>query len=152
MAALENDLALSFLAIGNLARANELAAHARGRYERAADEFWLAHVTETQARIALAEGLAEKALHLAEVAIAHAEGSHNSKALLAALLGKAQAHLALDDPAAASACYERAAGLARSAPGTARVREVLSEWADFLARQGHHQRAYELTREALGSA
>jgi hypothetical protein len=38
--------------------------------------------------------------------------------------------------------------LARTGPKP-RLREILSEWSELLAESGEHQRAYELSREAL---
>ena len=43
-----------------------------------------------------------------------------------------------------------AADLRANGPRT-RLAEVLSEWAELVAAEGDHARAYELTREALQS-
>jgi hypothetical protein len=50
---------------------------------------------------------------------------------------------------AASAAWEAAVERVREHGPQGRLREVLSGWASSLAAQGQHERAYELTREAL---
>ena len=55
-AMLENDLALSYLALGNGRRADDLIASARAMLERLDDEWYLAHVLDTAAQVALTRG------------------------------------------------------------------------------------------------
>jgi tetratricopeptide (TPR) repeat protein len=55
-AGLENDVALSYLGLGNTSRAADLAASSRTRLEGLKDEWLLSHVIDTQARITLAAG------------------------------------------------------------------------------------------------
>lgn len=150
--ALENDLALSYLALGNGEKAGELATCARARFERLDDGRWLAHVVDTQARIALAGGAADDGIRLAREALELAERSSNEKAAVSASLTLARAEIALGRNADALADYERAADLARHGTSTARLREVLAEWADMLARAGELERALDIMREALGSS
>ena len=149
IANLENDLALSYLAIGNLARAEEMVASSRARFERADDRLQLAHVADTEGQIALARNEPGRALELAEQAAEHADATGNRKAALSALLTKARAQVALGQRAEALATYEAAASMARDQARPGRLREVLAEWADLLAEQGDHTRAYEVSREAL---
>jgi len=149
-AALENDLALSYLALGNGEKATELTAGARARFERLGDERWLAHVVETQARIALGAGSPEDGIRLAREALELAERSSNEKAAMSARVTLARAEIALGRAADALADYERAADLARHGTSSARLREVLAEWADVLASAGELERAFALMREALG--
>ena len=59
-AALENDMALAFLKLGNLSRADELVASARPRFEALGDARWLAHIADTEAQIALAGSSLER--------------------------------------------------------------------------------------------
>jgi transcriptional regulator with XRE-family HTH domain len=151
VAALENDLARAHLALGNVGRAEDFANDARARFERLRDQRWLADVDQTEAEIALAKGQASEALARVDRALDEARASSNQKAEMSALLTKAKAHLELGQGPAASACYQRAADLARESGRPGRIREVLGAWADVLASQGEHQRAYELTREALGA-
>lgn len=149
MAALENELALSFISIANVARAREFADSASQRFAALGDDWWLAHVADTQARIELAAGDPATATVRAREALALAERTSNVKAQIDALLTAAKASSATGDPTAARGAYEHAAALARSADRPWRLREVLGEWADLLAGLGEHREAYELSREAL---
>ena len=147
--ALENDLALSYLALGNAGKATELVAGSRARFERLGDQRWLAHVIETQARIALAQGATEEAIGLAREALELAERSANEKAAISAHLTLARAEIALGRAAEALGQYELAADLARHGTSAARLREVLAEWAEVLATSGELERAFALMQEAL---
>ena len=151
MAAIENNLALAYLAVGNLPRAAEYTVEARRRFERMADRRWLAHVEDTGAMVALQEGRTKAALEMTARAIEHAEATGNEAALTSAYVTRARAQTQLGQDADAQASYARAADLARSGGPKARLREVLGEWADLLARTGEHERAYALTREALAA-
>jgi tetratricopeptide (TPR) repeat protein len=151
-AILENNLALAYLRVGNLSRASELAADARVKHQQEGDRRSLAHVVETEAQIALAQGAVAEAEALAVEAIDHARASSNPRALASALLtiGRAQvASQRLDD---ALETYARAAGELRTSGPVARLQQALAEWADLLASMGRHVEAYELTREALRAA
>jgi tetratricopeptide (TPR) repeat protein len=151
IAAIENNLALAYLAVGNLPRAAEYTTEARRRFERMADRRWLAHVEDTAAMVALREGRTEAALDMTERAIEHAEATHNEAALTSAYVTRARAQATLGRIPAAQESYAKAAELARNGGPKARLREVLGEWADLLARTGEHERAYALTREALAA-
>jgi len=148
-ASLENDLALSFLALGNLARADELAASSEQRFEKLEDRRWLAHVHETQAQIAMARGDPEASRGLASRALALAEETDNDKATVSALLALARANRALGDPAAAAPLYKRAVELARGSARPGLIRDAIGEWADVLTEAGRHEEAATLLREAL---
>jgi transcriptional regulator with XRE-family HTH domain len=147
--ALENDLALSYLALGNTDRAEEMATSSCTRFQRLADDRWLAHVFDTQARIAFARGAREDSLRLARRALELAERTSNHKARLDALLAIARAEAAGGHGPEAMAWYERAAEAARGGGSSAVLREALGEWADLLAKNGEHQKAFELLREAV---
>ena len=144
---LENDLALAYLAMGNLSRAGDLASSARQRFTRLHDERWLAHVDDTCAQIALAGKHPEEALELSSLAVASAERTSNQKALIAALTTRAKALAAVDRFDEAIASFERAAALARDEGPRAWLRDVLADWAELMARLGRHEQAYELMRE-----
>ena len=148
-AGLENDLALSYLALGNTARAAELAASARGRFESLGDDWWLSHVLDTQARIALAGGAADRAAVSAREALDVAERSVNLKASVDALLTLARAQAALGDNEAALEANRRAGELARQLGYKSLVRKALGDWADALAAAGQHEQAFAIMREAL---
>src|SRR5919107_1942522 len=64
-ARIENDLALAYLASGQVERARELAPDARSQIENTGDERWMAAVVDTEAQVALATGDIEGALRLA---------------------------------------------------------------------------------------
>jgi tetratricopeptide (TPR) repeat protein len=149
MGALENNLALSFLANGNVARANELVANARERFARLHDDGWLAHVEDTAAQIAIAEGNAADALEKADLAMATAQRTGNQRAFASGLVTRAKALVALARIDEALASYEEAAVLVRETGPRALLRDVLGQWADELAKSGQHEKAYALTREAL---
>jgi transcriptional regulator with XRE-family HTH domain len=151
MAALENDMALAYLALRNLPRATELCNKARARFEQLGDLRWLSHVEDTAAQIALAEGRPQAALDLTDKAIAAAEQTGNQKALLGALVTRARANVELGDVGAATACFEQATEIARASGPRAWLRDVLGQWAELLASHGQHERAYALTREALSA-
>jgi transcriptional regulator with XRE-family HTH domain len=148
-AGLENDLALSCLALGNTARALELAEKSRAALEAVHDDWMAAHVLDTQARIHLAAGESEQAVRGAQDALAVAERSGNAKASVDALLTLARAKAALGDAEGALAANRRAGELARGAGSTGLARRALGEWADALAAAGQHEQAFAIMREAL---
>lgn len=149
MAALENDLALSNMALGNLGRAAELAASARARLESLGDDWLLAHVVDTAARIALAGGAADRAASGAGEALAIAERAANIEAQVDALLTMARAQAALGQAEAALDANRRAGELARGLANASLLRKALREWADALAAAGQHEQAFAIMREAL---
>jgi transcriptional regulator with XRE-family HTH domain len=149
MAALENDLALAFLKLGNLTRAGEFASSARTRFEALRDPRWLAHVADTEAQISFASSSFEQAAVFVEQAIQGAEQTGNEKALIDALVTRAQIRRRSGERDGAEADFARAADLARTSGSRGRMREVLGAWSEMVAEGGDHRRAYELTREAL---
>jgi tetratricopeptide (TPR) repeat protein len=149
---LENDLALAYLSVGNLARAEEYASAADRRSNAEGDERLRAHLMETRAQIVLAAGDAKRALELLDECATLAESSGNRKAFTSMLLTRAKALLALDRLEDATATYEQAATLVREHGPRTRLPQVLGEWADVLAKLGRHEQAYALSREALQAA
>ncbi len=146
---LENELAMAYLANGNLNRAADLAHEARVAALARKDSYLAAHVAETEAQIALASGDPEAAVALIGEALDLAEQSGNHKAQLGGLVTRARAHAALKQHDQAAADFELAAAMATDGANTARRREILSAWADSLAALGQHDRAFALAREAL---
>jgi tetratricopeptide (TPR) repeat protein len=151
MAALENTLALAFLANGTIGRARELVDASRARFERLNDAWWLAHVDDTAAQIDLADGRVDEALELTARSIETAERTQNQRALTSALISRARTYQALGEFDEAISCFERAADLARNSTPRGPLREVLGQWAELLAKHGDHEQAYALTREALSA-
>jgi tetratricopeptide (TPR) repeat protein len=145
----ENHLALAYAANGNLARARSTIRHAR---EAAHSNPRLdALMADTEATIELDSGKAERALELAEEAIALSQSTENSKALLDALTTRARALSALGRNEEAAASFQAAAELAEKSGPASRRRQILSAWADTLAALGRHDEAYALARRALAS-
>jgi transcriptional regulator with XRE-family HTH domain len=147
-ASIENELAMTYLGLGNLVAADEHAREARTGMERQHDEFGLAHLGDTEARITLARGDFELAARQASAAAAVAESLGNRKALVDALLTSARAARRRGDGAGAAATLARAASAAEDGPAP-RLRIVLSEWSELAAEAGDHATAYELSRRAL---
>lgn len=148
-ARIENDLALAYLAAGQVARASELAGDARRQIEETGDERWMAAVVDTQAQVALATGDVDEALRLAGDARGYADRSGNEFGGLMAMLTEARALRRAGRGDDAEARFGEAATVARASRAPSRLREVLREWADLRAEAGDHRGAYELTSEAL---
>jgi transcriptional regulator with XRE-family HTH domain len=143
----ENQLALTYLANGNLERAADLAHRAR-QGALARHEYTLAaHLADTEAQIALGSGDPEAAVAMADEAIAVAARAETPKAARDARVTRGRAHAALGHHDLASADFE--AALADEAMPAGLRRTILSAWADSLAAIGQHERAFALAREAL---
>jgi tetratricopeptide (TPR) repeat protein len=148
-ARIENDLALAYLATGQVDRARELVSDARTQIEATGDERWIAAVIDTEAQIALATGDTDEALRLSASAHDFASRSGNDLARMAAVLTEARALRRAGRGDDAERTFAEAAEVARSSRVPHRLREVLREWADLRAESGDHRGAYELTSEAL---
>jgi transcriptional regulator with XRE-family HTH domain len=147
-ASIENELAMTFLGLGNLAAAEEHAHEARLGMERDRDEFRLASLADTEARITLARGDVELAGRQAAAAADMAASLGYQKGLVDALLTVARAARRAGNPALAVDTLERASIAAEGGP-TARLRLVLTEWSELAAETGDHATAYQLSRRAL---
>jgi tetratricopeptide (TPR) repeat protein len=143
-----NSLALTYLKMGNLARATELAADARDRAIHRNDRKLLAHVTETEAQIALAAGDHAAVKERVAEALDIARATQNSHAESSALLTLARSFRATHDPSAETT-YRQAVELLRTAGPRPRLAEVLREWADLLVSERRHEEAVDLLQEAL---
>ena len=148
-ARIENDLALAYLATGQVDRARDLARDARRQIEETGDERWMAAVVDTEAQVALAAGEVEDALRLAGSAREYATRSGNEFNGLMAMLTEARALRAAGRGEEAETRFGEAAAIARGSRASNRLREVLREWADLRADRGDHRGAYELSSEAL---
>lgn len=150
-ALIENELALTYLGLGNLDAAESHAHEARLGMERDRDQFRLAYLGDTEARISLARGEIEQAGRQAQAAADLATELGNQKALVDALLTVARAARRRGDLQTAFATLERASASAEDGP-VARLRLVLTEWSDLAAESGDHATAYQLSRRALALA
>jgi transcriptional regulator with XRE-family HTH domain len=148
-AQVENDLALAYLALGQVGRAREFSHAALRQIEATGDERWLAAVVDTEAQIALADGDLATALELAHRAAEYAARSGNQLSRLDALRTEARALRLTGEGAGAEERFAQAAQIAREGRVPHRLREVLRDWADLRASAGDHRGAYELTAEAL---
>lgn len=146
---LRNCLALTYMEVGNLARASHTAVEAREMVARTNDRRMLAHVAETQAQIALAQEDEPALIGFVSEALDLARSTANTNAESAALLTLARLHQRRSRIADAISTYGQAADLLRSHGPRPRLSEVLREWADLLVSQGHHQEAVPLLQEAL---
>jgi tetratricopeptide (TPR) repeat protein len=145
---LRNTLALTYLQLGNAARATELAAEARQMSAGRSDQASLAHVTETEAQLALALGDHTAVRERVTEALDLARASRNTHAESSALLTLARSQHQSGD-GDAEATYGQAAELLRKVGPRPRLAAVLREWADLLVSQDRHAEAVELLREAL---
>jgi transcriptional regulator with XRE-family HTH domain len=147
-AAIEGELALIYLELGNLAEASRHAAIARTGLEATGDTFRMPHVGDTDAQIALGRNDLASASTLAAQAAEDAHRVGNTRAELSALLTGARAARRRGDVAGATTLLESAVEIAEQGPAT-RLREVLTDWGELAAESGDHARAYELSRRAL---
>ena len=154
VARLENEMALAYLGAGNSARADELARSSHARFVKFGEERQLAHVLDTQAQIALARNEPDEAIRLANEALELAQKVDNGPAVSDALLtiARAYANGGGDKSAVAKIAFERAVDDARQSGRPQTVKRVLTEYADFLASNGDHKAAFELSREALSTS
>jgi tetratricopeptide (TPR) repeat protein len=148
-ASIENELALVYLGIGSLDLARTHAAKAREYFTQRDDKWWLAHVIETEAQIALAAGKPKVATELATESLRLAEESGNRKASVSSGLSLAKAQRASGDLDAAAASLERAAELAEGHGRRGQLQTLLGEWSDVMAARGDLAKAYEISRRAI---
>jgi len=149
-ASLRNSLALTHLQMGNATRAAAMAAEARSLGERHDDRRLLAHVTETEAQIALGAGEHARVRERVGEALELARATGNAHAESSALLTLARSQRQTGDLVAAEETYRQAADLLRANGPRARLAELLREWADLLVSQRRHAEAVPLLQEALG--
>lgn len=149
VASLKNTMALTFLKMGQVSRAAELANDAHADALRGHDEQLRAYVYETQAEIALVEGDLDRALELAGLAAKQAAERGAPSAAASAKLVEARVHRARDAMDAADDSFAEAASIARSNQLRAQLRDALTQWGDFLVERGDHRGAIERMREAL---
>jgi transcriptional regulator with XRE-family HTH domain len=149
VASLKNTMALTYLKMGQVGRAAELAGDAHADALRGRDEQLRAYVYETQAEIALVEGDHDRALELAGLAAKQAGERGAPTAAASARLVEARVHQARQDFGAADVAFSDAASIARSNGLRSQLRDVLTLWGEHLVERGDQQGAIERMREAL---
>jgi transcriptional regulator with XRE-family HTH domain len=149
VAVLDNELALTHLALGTLERAQAHAAAAHERIALMGNTTRLASVLETEAQIALAMDDPAAADQFAQGAIEAAGATGNHKAGISAALTRGRIARRLGESERAEAILEAAIGSAREHGRSAQLRDCLIELSEVMADQGDTKRAYELAREAL---
>jgi transcriptional regulator with XRE-family HTH domain len=149
VAMLDNELALTLLALGALERARGHAAAAHARMAALGNETRLANVIETEAQVALASDDLDAAGRLATDALAAADATGNRKAGISALMTRGRVARRRGDRPAAVAALEAAVDSARTHGRSAQLRDALVELSEVVAESGDTVRAYQLVREAL---
>jgi tetratricopeptide (TPR) repeat protein len=149
IAVLDNELALTHLALGTLERARAHAAAAHERIAAMGNTARLASVLETEAQIALAMNDPAAADQFAQRAIDAAGTSGNRKAGISAALTRGRIARRVGEPDRAVAILEAAIASAREHGRSAQLRDLLVELSEVMAERGDSQRAYRLVREAL---
>lgn len=150
VALLRNTLALTYLQLGNTARAVDLVAEARQISTLRNDQASLAHVTETEAQIALATGDHAAVRERVAEALDLARASQNTHAESSALLTLARSQRQTADKDT-EATYRQAAELLRTVGPRPKLAAVLREWSDLLVSEQRHAEAVELLQEALNN-
>jgi transcriptional regulator with XRE-family HTH domain len=145
----ENQLALAYLAMGSIDKAR--TAVRRARITAGSDERVMSMLVDTEAAIELAAGKLDRALELADEAIARATQMSHPKALLDALTTRGRTLSALARHDEAASAFQQAYEVATGSLAPSRQRLILSAWADSLAALGRHDEAFALARRALVS-
>jgi transcriptional regulator with XRE-family HTH domain len=149
-AVLENNLAITFVELGNLGRARAHLERARELAVRHDDALLLSEVAEAEAQLALAESDIERATERATAALHGSEVGGSYLVAVGAHRTLARVALASGDRAAADAAYAAAAELLRSHRGRRELRDLLAEWAELKSEWGDVASANQLYAEALG--
>jgi transcriptional regulator with XRE-family HTH domain len=148
-ASLENNLALTYLQLGSVGRAEEHAQRAAELAERHKDTRLASHVAETQAQIAWAAGDRARADERLQTVLDLGERGGSALAAADAHLTRARMARHDGDVAKAVAAYRLATEILRAHDGR-RLQEALGEWADLAAETGDLAAATNLYAEALG--
>lgn len=149
VAALSNNLALTFLALGSLDRAAELVASAADAAGALDDQRLLAHIADTGAQILLAQGDFAGAQEQADVAQRTARASENQHALASSLMTAARIATQTGRPHDAVQHLTAAVELLRRHGPASRLMEALGELAQLHAASGDLKGANTLYAEAL---
>jgi transcriptional regulator with XRE-family HTH domain len=149
-AALEINLALAFIQLGNLDRAAGHLGHAREIATRYEDARLHSDVAEAEAQLALERGDEPTARERAGAAVDAITRGGSYLAGVGGHLTLARIARRHRDRQAAEAAYEAASALLNEHRAHARSRDVLAEWADLRTEAGDHAGANQLYAAALG--
>jgi transcriptional regulator with XRE-family HTH domain len=149
-AALEINLALTFIKLSNLERAGEHLGRAREIAARYEDRRLESDVAEAEAQLAFARGDEATARERAGAALQAVGHGGSYLAAVGAHLTLARIGRRHGERAIVEAEYESASALLREHRANTRGRDVLAEWADFRTEVGDLAGANELYAAALG--
>jgi transcriptional regulator with XRE-family HTH domain/Tfp pilus assembly protein PilF len=149
-AALEINLAITFLEIGNTSKAKTHLHRAHALAERHADALLLSEIAEAEARVAFASGDDEAAIERAGAALAAADAGGSYLVAVGAHQTLGRVANRRGDREAAEADFERAVTLLRSHRSGTQLRDILAEWAEMRSGWGDVAGANELYADALG--
>jgi transcriptional regulator with XRE-family HTH domain len=149
-AALEANIAITFIELGNTTKAKTHLRRARSIAEQETDAKLLAEVGEAEARLALAENDLDGATERAEAVIAALDAGGSAMAAVGAHRTLARVAHARGHRQAAEEAYRRAAEMLRAHRSGGQLRDLLAEWAEVRSGWGDAGGANELYAEALG--
>jgi tetratricopeptide (TPR) repeat protein len=149
VAALSNNLALTFLKLGNLERAGAFVAMAAETASTLDDQRLMAHIVDTEAQVLLAQGRYADAQERAEEAqrLAHESGNHH--ALASALISAAHVAEQANRGEDARSALQAAIAVMRDHGPASRLMDALGELAQLHAAIGDLEKANALYAEAL---
>ena len=149
-AALENNLGIAFMELGNGARAETHLARARELAERHADPRLLSEVAESEARLALARNDEALAADRARAALAAVDAGGSYLAGVGAHVTLGRLAQRQGNQSVAESEFATAATLLREHNARALLRDVLAEWAELRSSWGDIAGANVLYAEAVG--
>jgi tetratricopeptide (TPR) repeat protein len=149
-AALEINMTLAFIQLGNMRRASDHLRRAREIAGKYADTRLDSDVAEAEAQLAFVQGDEERAVERAMAAIDRGLNGGSYLAAVGAHVTLARIARSKSDRDAAEAEYKSAVALLTEHRALVRSRDVLAEWADLLAESGDHAGANKLYGAALG--
>jgi transcriptional regulator with XRE-family HTH domain len=149
-AALENNLAITLLELGNTSKAKTHLRRARELAEQHADALLLSEIAEAEARMAFATDDDDAATERAGVALQAADAGGSYLAAVGAHRTLGRVAHRRGDRVEAEAAFERAVALLRTHRSNAQLRDLLAEWAEMRSGWGDAAGANELYAEALG--
>lgn len=149
-AALENNMGINFIDLGNTRRAEEHLVRSRELAERHADPQLLSEIAEAEARLAFARGDDAGATDRARAALAPVDAGGSYMAAVGAHITLGRLAHRRGDRSNVESEFDLAASLLREHRSGSQLRDVLAEWADMRTAWGDVKGANVLYAEALG--